>query len=425
MIPYRVLSSLCGEPHYMHPEKGAFILGALIGRGEPSEGVNWEKGAEERERRSYRIVDGAAIIPVYGTLMHQWEAMSPLSGATGYDGIRANLARAERDDSVRHMVMEIHSPGGHSRGSSELCEYIRECSKPVAAYIDVDGYSAAYKIASQADIVLAAPSAGIGSIGTMMVHQDISNATKEVGVTYTIIHSGKHKADGNHLEPLPEDVRKDMQARCDDFRKKFAEQVGLGRGERFTSEQAMATEAKTYSADEALEMGMIDAIARPDQALKNINAMLEERGLFMAGTKSGETRKEVEAEAAPQEIYTAADLETARAEGADAAKAEAKQAISGAVQAERERTTAILTSDEAEGRTELAHRLVAKGIEAEAAIDLLLASPKAAENPSAAMLASLEAAGGTELEATSTELTRKDATAEKKNKEEFDFEEAE
>ena len=65
--------------------------------------------------------------------------------------------------------------------------------------------------------------------------------------------------------------------------------------------------------------------------------------------------------------------EAARAEGFAAGKAEG---VAEGSKAERERSAAILGSEEAKGREAMAQTLVSQGIAAEAAVAILAASPK-------------------------------------------------
>ncbi|EFA6186187.1 TPA: phage tail protein, partial [Escherichia coli] len=48
----------------------------------------------KRPARVYRVVNGIAVLPVTGTLVHRLGGMRPFSGMTGYDGIVACLQQA-------------------------------------------------------------------------------------------------------------------------------------------------------------------------------------------------------------------------------------------------------------------------------------------------------------------------------------------
>lgn len=49
------------------------------------------------QARFYQVVNGIAVLPVTGTLVHKLGGMRPFSGMTGYDGVTARLQQAVSD----------------------------------------------------------------------------------------------------------------------------------------------------------------------------------------------------------------------------------------------------------------------------------------------------------------------------------------
>ena len=118
---------------------------------------------------------------------------------------------------------------------------------------------------------------GVGSIGAVRVHLEISSALEQMGITPTLIYSGKHKVDGNAVEPLPENVREDFQATIDELRDLFARTVERGRASAgMDAAAALATEAYSYERpsmiEEARRIGLIDAVLNPDEAFEQLAA---------------------------------------------------------------------------------------------------------------------------------------------------------
>ena len=362
-IPVNLIASLAGEVHLFHPAKAMEVARVLTS--EERAGPDWEKGVSDllvqNDERPYRIQDGMAIIPVRGSLLHQHQSVRPHSGSTGYDGIRAAFTHAIGDSDVTAVMIEINSAGGMVSGCAEVAALIGKSSKPVGVYVDAMAYSAAYWIASQADVIVATPTAGVGSIGALTLHVDQSGAAEKHGLSFTIVHSGKHKIDGNPMEPLPDDVRADMQARLDATRADFATAVGEGRGDRFTAAQAMATEARDYKAPDALSMGMIDAIAPPENAFSTIADLL---GLSSATKETGlmtDTTSDDQAWKAAQE---AADAIISQARK-DAAEITAKANESAAAMtAEASRIAAITAMDAPQSVKEVLAGEGFKGVDA-------------------------------------------------------------
>jgi ClpP class serine protease len=98
----------------------------------------------------------------------------------------------------------------------------------------------------------------VGSIGAVIVHTEFSAAMEEHGVKATIIRSGDRKYRGSSMEPLDDPTLAKLQHSVDDARRRFAKLVSIGRNIAF--KDVMATEADWFEGDEAVELGLMDAV---------------------------------------------------------------------------------------------------------------------------------------------------------------------
>lgn len=280
-IPYALAATrIFGTPLLMHPEKARQVADVLNNRqrqkagwfgddddADQPETVVTSAAIEVRaagEGQIYRVIEGAAIIPVSGSLAHKTGDLHPSSGITGYDGVTAKLRVAMQDPNVRGIWLDIDSPGGEVSGCFDLADEIRASraasgGKPIWASADEAAYSAAYALASQADVLIAPRTAGVGSVGVVMMHADYSGMLDEAGIKVTLIHAGAHKVDGNPYEALGEDTYKAWMAECEATRALFAATVSAGRG--ITADAVLATEARCYGAAEAKKLGLIDSVS--------------------------------------------------------------------------------------------------------------------------------------------------------------------
>jgi signal peptide peptidase SppA len=208
------------------------------------------------------VVDGIAVIEISGVLIHRGGWIGQSSGQTSYEGIAAQIEAAASDPSVRGLALEIDSFGGEVAGVFDLADRIRAIrgSKPVWAFIAEHAFSAGYALASQADRILLPRTGAVGSIGVVVMHADLSGQLDQDGLRVTLIHSGRHKVDGNPYEPLPKNVRDDIQREIDVLRFLFAETVAAGRTGRLSQEAALATEAATYRGADAVAAGLADEV---------------------------------------------------------------------------------------------------------------------------------------------------------------------
>lgn len=289
-------------------------------------------GGSPMERKPYQVVNGAAVIPVKGSLVHKTGYLRPYSGMTGYDGIRANLDIALSDSDVSEIVFDMNSPGGEVSGCFELCDYIYEQrgKKKMTALVDDMACSACYAIASAADTIVGGELSTTGSIGVITGHVSREKQLAEDGIKVTLITAGKHKADGNPYQDLPEEVRAGIQSRVDKIYSTFVDKVSRNRG--ISADSVRSTEAKTFFGLDAVEKNLVDKVESTISYLENLSS----------GDGSNNNVMMESSEMSEESNLTSEDLESA---------------VAAAVTGERERISAILTSEQAQSRSKMANHL--------------------------------------------------------------------
>ena len=216
-----------------------------------------------RDRRMFGFRDGVAIIEATGTLVHRGEYVGESSGTTSYEGLVAQIEAAAADPQVRGIALEIDSFGGEVAGAFDLADAVRAAreAKPIWAFVAESALSAGYAIASQADRIILPRTGEVGSIGVLVMHADFSQRLSDEGVRVSLIHAGAHKVDANPYEPLPEDVREELQAEVDALRDIFLATVAAGRAGRLPTEAAAATQARVYRGRRAVDAGLADEVS--------------------------------------------------------------------------------------------------------------------------------------------------------------------
>lgn len=226
--------------------------------------IDGESGKRRLARgdRLYPVIDGVALIAVTGSLVHRGSWLEG-SGATSYERLHETIEAARSDSSVRGIALEVDSFGGEASGCFDLADHIRDVrdDKPIWAFVAESAFSGGYAIASQANRVILPRTGEVGSIGVLSMHVDYSEQLEMEGIKVTLITAGEHKGDGNPYEPLPESVREDWQARCEDLRVIFAQTVAAGRGNRLSADDALATEARCFMGEEAVSLGLADEVS--------------------------------------------------------------------------------------------------------------------------------------------------------------------
>ncbi len=277
LLPH-IAARVFGVPLLIDPAKLEIILSVLgerVGLLDAPERSHMAHGAPESPLASYDVVGGVAVIPVKGTLVHRSFGMQPLSGMMSYSMIEQLFLNALNDPNVKAILLDVDSPGGEAAGAFDLADtvYASRGRKPIWAIADSMAFSSAYAVASAADIVVAPRTGQVGSIGVYALHVDQSERDKKEGVKYTFVHAGKHKVDGNPHEPLSESAKADIQKVVDEVYGMFVNTVARNRG--LSDEQVRATEAKTFTATEALGRKLLDDVMTLPQALAALSGAVQ------------------------------------------------------------------------------------------------------------------------------------------------------
>jgi capsid assembly protease len=267
-----MLEHLLGAPLALEPRAARRLFAA-------NASLDTTLGEAPRGRQGdpgYDNVGGAAVIGVYGVLMNSLGTVRPWGKwATGYDGIRAALAFALDDASVRAIVLHVDSPGGMCAGLFDLCDviYAARAEKPVIAICE-SAYSAGYALASAAEFVTVSATGGLGSIGVISALTDMSGALGQSGISVHFVHFGAKKAEASRAEltGVTDSVLADMQRDVDRLGEMFVADVARNRG--LEADAVRATEAACFMGSDCLANGLADRVCSPDTAFVAVLADL-------------------------------------------------------------------------------------------------------------------------------------------------------
>ena len=164
-----------------------------------------------RKQPRSESMEDTAIIPITGLLTHH-EIEAPFS-STSYDEIWSALEEVLETSSISRIILDIDSPGGEVSGLFDLCDFIYEArgTKSIEAFANDYAFSAAYAIASSAEKVLCSRTSGVGSIGVIATHVDISGYDEKNGLKFTDIFEGSRKNDLSPHAPLTDEARFETQ----------------------------------------------------------------------------------------------------------------------------------------------------------------------------------------------------------------------
>ncbi len=245
------------------------VMRHLKGEKLSSDEISAKVGDKKKpDTSAYEIVNGAALIPVYGVISKRMNLFNDISGGTSIEMLRRNFSAALADPNVKRIVFDIDSPGGSSDGVTEMAEaiYSARGTKPMIAYANGMMASAAYWLGCAADEVYASKDASVGSIGVYAVLRDWSVYEHNMGVKTAIIKAGKFKAAGHSSKPMTEEDKAVIQEEVDDVFGLFTDAVGRNRDLTAEGISKVAT-GRCFIADKAAKLGLIDGVATLESIL--------------------------------------------------------------------------------------------------------------------------------------------------------------
>ncbi|EHD14098.1 hypothetical protein CIN_09620 [Commensalibacter intestini A911] len=217
-----------------------------------------------RDSPNSETYDDIAVIEIKGILVPGDFCYS--GWACGYGYIRNQLAKAVNDSSIRKIVLVIDSPGGVASGCFDLSDVIYKIRsvKPVIAICDDSAYSAAYAIASAANVVTVPRAGGVGSIGVITMHTDVTKALDQEGIKITTITYGAYKGETAPTTSLSEGALGRIQADVDFLGELFVEQVARNR--KLSAQKIRDMEAGTFLGPHGFDAGLADFVMSADEA---------------------------------------------------------------------------------------------------------------------------------------------------------------
>jgi signal peptide peptidase SppA len=257
-------------PEFLRPLMMALTPGASIAQQETT--------PVDDDMRAYRMhAGGIAEISVSGVLVY---SDAGFEGETTYSDIVGSVLMAVADPSVKAIVLAIESPGGEVDGCFEAAEaiYSLRGMKPIVAILDPYAYSAAYALASAANMICVPETGGSGSVGVVSMHVEMSKMLDQAGIGVTAIQFGDQKTERGPFTPLSAAAKGRIQADVDVLGEMFVELVARNRG--MTTAEVRATQAGVFMGADGVKVGFADAVFDPPTALGQLQLTLMRQNLL-------------------------------------------------------------------------------------------------------------------------------------------------
>jgi len=248
--------------------------------------LNGNEDAEPKSLVSYFSETGRRILPdENGSIPKGTVAVVDMIGALikygdwctyGADEIVGILEANDANPNIVAQVLNIDGPGGSVSAIAPFVEFGRTKTKPVVGLLDMCCSAHLYAAVSCCDHLMAANniSATIGSIGVVLSFVDNRPVLEKMGYVLHEIYpeESENKNEAFKLA-LKGDYDKIKEEMLSPMAKKFQNDVRAARPN--LKEEPGVLTGKTFGADKALEVGLIDSIGSFKQAMQLAMMMAE------------------------------------------------------------------------------------------------------------------------------------------------------
>lgn len=236
---------------------------------------NKEKDPAERIRKTFyggnRDAEAEiAVIRVSGTIVSDAPKglMASAGETTSAQTLCLLIRTADADPDVKAILIELDTPGGEAAASDEIYHALKQCRKPVVAYLNSMAASGGYYIACGAQKIVANELTLTGSIGVIMQSYNFYELLDFIGVEAHVYTSGKMKSMLNGA--LPHDKKADpvIQSLVDNTYRRFASIVSEARGiplETITGGEI--GDGRIFDGRQALALRLVDRLGYFDDAV--------------------------------------------------------------------------------------------------------------------------------------------------------------
>lgn len=228
--------------------------------------------------------------PILESIRKQWSflleprtkvAVIDVKGAIyNADPYHKQLYNYFNDPSIKAILLKMDCPGGSSGSAQSIYQEIltlkKEHTKPIITLIENVCASGGYYIASATDYIIAPGSALVGSIGTSFPYLfKIKDFLDQFKIYNEPLKSGAYKDATNPFVGMSPEEKAMLQGLLDNAYKQFIHDVALCRKLSLATSATWA-DGKLFTAQQAQELGLIDAVGSPSMA----TSIIKEKALI-------------------------------------------------------------------------------------------------------------------------------------------------
>lgn len=215
------------------------------------------------------------LIPIKGIIMSHSDGSDLWGGpADPVEIVKDALKKAETDDNIKAIILEINSPGGSVTASDDIHTAVKRFKKKrpnvsIVAYLGEVAASGGYYVAMSANRVVAHPTSITGSIGVIAKLFNVEGLFQKLGLSDETIKSGDKKDMLSWTKTMTEEERTIMQCIIDEMYERFVNVVVEGRP-KLTKEEILAlADGRIYTGEQAVKHNLADENGDEEDAFES------------------------------------------------------------------------------------------------------------------------------------------------------------
>lgn len=219
-----------------------------------------------QEQMDARSENGATKYPVIFNIVGPIVKYSSWN-YVGTQSMMKMLSSIDRNPNVSGVLFNHDSGGGMVSGTAEFADFISNMQKPTISWTNDTQCSASEWLASACEYKMAGPFASaIGSIGTFMSFQDFSAMFEKWGAKIYEVYAPQSTEKNFDFKELLKGNEEPYQQRLASITDNFISTIKNNYGDTL-KDDGHVFKGKTYNAQEALKVGLIQEIGSIEQAL--------------------------------------------------------------------------------------------------------------------------------------------------------------
>jgi protease-4 len=189
------------------------------------------------------------------------------------------IRQAEKDKSVKAIVLRVDSPGGSALASDLIWHELKRSKKPIVASMSDVAASGGYYISMAAKKIYADPGTLTGSIGVVGGKLALGGLFDKVGIKTEIISRGANSGIFSAEKPFSDSERKAVTALMKDVYDQFLDKALEGRknaGKKMTRDELVKLAGgRIWTGRQAKDNGLIDELGGLGDAIAAARAMTD------------------------------------------------------------------------------------------------------------------------------------------------------